>query len=327
MPVTCNLHGKQSLHQETVQLTFRPIWITVVTIVMNVGLILGAEVSFSMTSNPKEQTVRFSADKLARKLKNLESTQVSIQATANWMVYYYMYYTQQVALWKKTVRESTPDKVLPLFYLANEVIQTSTRKGPSFVNEFKSALIVLLPDLIDKGNQETKAGILETLKVWKERGVYDADFIKKLAGSHIMEAQKKLPVPEVMAPIVKAATELEAFKKSHETITLAVNGVRQSIFEDRHAQMTEYQDAHIKYRAQLDSVLHLMTAYNKLVDQMSAVISDARQQIATMAPLQKDCTDKIEMLERRMDEAAFPPPPGSQVDAMLDRMMHFATNE
>ncbi|KAI8910944.1 hypothetical protein EDD86DRAFT_129504 [Gorgonomyces haynaldii] len=42
MPVTCNLHGKQSLHQETVQLTFRPIWITVVTIVMNVGFILGA---------------------------------------------------------------------------------------------------------------------------------------------------------------------------------------------------------------------------------------------------------------------------------------------
>ena len=78
-----------------------------------------------------------------------------------------------------------PDRKLTLFFLANDVIQSSKKKGPEFGTSFGSVLKRSLTHIVKTVSPgSVTRGIQRIIKIWGERGVYD--------GSTIAEFQKVL---------------------------------------------------------------------------------------------------------------------------------------
>lgn len=70
---------------------------------------------------------------------------------------------------------------LTLLYLANEILQTC-RKAPEFNAEFKSVLPAVY-DGLRSVEENVKVQCVRLLKVWEDRKVFPADFLKKIEKS------------------------------------------------------------------------------------------------------------------------------------------------
>ena len=84
-----------------------------------------------------------------------------------------------VQVWQSLVEQH--DKPLPLVYLANDLIQRSKIKGTTeFWTLFKPALAPVFQKLLLKATAIDSQGIIKVIEVWKNRQVYDADFLVTL---------------------------------------------------------------------------------------------------------------------------------------------------
>ncbi|KAI6652265.1 Regulation of nuclear pre-mRNA domain-containing protein 2-like [Oopsacas minuta] len=157
----------------------------------------------------------FNKKSLQDKLHRLNSSQESIETLSHWIIHHKQYAEDSVRIWKESFKESDPEKRLLLFYLANDVLQNSRRKG---VPIFHSAL---KPHLLDASlfasGQKIQTSIERIFKIWKERKVYDKRFIEELKkritmGPHTviikLPSAENLPIRDV--PDFKASTLCDA---------------------------------------------------------------------------------------------------------------------
>lgn len=84
-----------------------------------------------------------------------------------------------VKVWQQLVEQS--EKPLALVYLANDLIQRSKIKGnTNFWQIFKPELTQTLERLMLKVNAIDSQAILKVVDVWKNRQVYDDEFLSTL---------------------------------------------------------------------------------------------------------------------------------------------------
>ena len=122
----------------------------------------------------------FSEQNLTRKLVALNNTQQSIQTLSLWLIHHRKQSQMVVATWMKELQKSTGPKKLTLFYLANDIIQNSKRKGPEYNKDFKSILPEACRITVNDIDEKTKASLLRVLKIWLDRKMYDQSFIDHL---------------------------------------------------------------------------------------------------------------------------------------------------
>lgn len=139
---------------------------------------------------------------LVKKLAELNNTQQSIQTLSLWLIHHRKHAQSIVKIWQRELVKARPSKKLTIIYLANDVIQNSKKKGPEFTKHFES----VLPDAFanaakNSEDKKTHQSLERVVTIWKERGVYDKHFIKKLKHSLDGKTGALEPIKEEKPPL------------------------------------------------------------------------------------------------------------------------------
>lgn len=66
---------------------------------------------------------------------------------------------QIVAIWVNHLNSSEKVQKIPLLHLANDILQSSKRKGDEFITEFWKVLPSVFKDIIKNGNEDEKKAV------------------------------------------------------------------------------------------------------------------------------------------------------------------------
>lgn len=78
----------------------------------------------------------------------------------------------------KAVETAPPGRLLPLLFLANDVMQKSRARNNTFVEQFASYLIAACKHAVSQGVDAQQ--IEKLLKIWEERSVYSSNFMNRV---------------------------------------------------------------------------------------------------------------------------------------------------
>ncbi|KAH9507766.1 Regulation of nuclear pre-mRNA domain containing protein 1B [Bulinus truncatus] len=249
----------------------------------------------------------FSESNLVKKFNELNNTQQSIQTLSLWLIHHKKHSRTIVQIWYRELEKAKPSKRLTFVYLANDVIQNSKKKGPEFSKDFAH----ILPDAFTQAAKESdgkmKASLTRVVTIWKERGVYDKAFIKKLKlcigmNAQVATSSTVLQVQPSTKPTVKSnkpetAVKIEPKKPKKNEPEYSL---RQEV-EAMGVQLPENVDAE-------DLVQRLSDLENS-----ASCDASVRERIAALPPEVSDIShlDKVqdresaERLSEKVDEAAL----------------------
>ncbi|CAF3792205.1 unnamed protein product [Adineta steineri] len=147
----------------------------------------------STTTKTTDDSTTTSAS-FEKRLTTVNSTQESVQTLSLWILYHRNQYEHLLKTWFKVLKKSKPSHRLTLFYVANDVIQNAKKHNALVYNQaFKPYLSSAMIHVKENGIKKKVQRILE---IWRERGVYDEDFIdeilKKLLGTEVYEKDKEV---------------------------------------------------------------------------------------------------------------------------------------
>ncbi|KAK0060788.1 regulation of nuclear pre-mRNA domain-containing protein 1B-like isoform X1 [Biomphalaria pfeifferi] len=251
----------------------------------------------------------FTESNLVKKFTELNNTQQSIQTLSLWLIHHKKHSRTIVQIWYRELEKAKPSKRLTFVYLANDVIQNSKRKGPEFSKDFAH----ILPDAFTQASKEAddkmKASLIRVITIWKERGVYDKSFIKKLkqcvgmgaplltstSATSVTQPISKSTVKPTKQPEVATKLEPKKLKKNEPEYSL-----RQEV-EAMGVQLPQNVDAE-------DLVQRLSDLENS-----ASCDASVRERIAALPPEVSDIShlDKIQdresadRLSEKVDEAAL----------------------
>ncbi|XP_065913511.1 regulation of nuclear pre-mRNA domain-containing protein 1B-like [Dysidea avara] len=146
----------------------------------------------------------FSSSGLAKKLRDLTTSQQSVQSLSNWLIHYRKHAKIALEVWQREFNKANNERKVTLLYLANDVVQNSKRKGPEYRREFT----IIMPDIfkgLDFGDASIKRTVTRILSVWEERNVFSPE---------LRQALRNLVEPPPQADTNPLADEASAAKRS-----------------------------------------------------------------------------------------------------------------
>lgn len=111
-----------------------------------------------------------------------EITQDSIQSASRKLGNFYDHAEEVVDIWQSQIYQAQPDKILPLMYIANDVLQNSKRKGSNFIDAFLKCMKACLRVSVGINPKVTEK-LKRITKVWGQRQVYSRAIITKINGA------------------------------------------------------------------------------------------------------------------------------------------------
>ena len=117
-------------------------------------------------------------------LSQTDMSQPAIQSSAAAMIKFYDKNAAPLAVseWRSQLQSCRPDQLLPLLYVANEVLQTSKRnRGPKFLEAFAEVLGSSLRFVCERDRSIVEK-VRRTAKIWGDRQVYSPRFVGQLLG-------------------------------------------------------------------------------------------------------------------------------------------------
>lgn len=148
--------------------------------------------STSATTDESTSAASSSSSSFEKRLTLVNGTQESVQTLSLWILYHRSQHEHLIKTWFKVLKKSKPLHRLTLFYVANDVVQNAKKqKANVYQDAFKpflnSAMVYVKDNAIKKKVQRI-------LEIWRERGVYEEDFVgellKKLLGTEAFEKDK-----------------------------------------------------------------------------------------------------------------------------------------
>uniref|UniRef100_A0A0K8TRL2 Putative regulator of nuclear mrna n=1 Tax=Tabanus bromius TaxID=304241 RepID=A0A0K8TRL2_TABBR len=138
----------------------------------------------------------FTESALIKKLMELNSSQQSIQTLSLWLIHHRKHHVGIIKTWHRELQKVPQSRKLTFMYLANDVIQNSKKKGPEYGEEFGRVLESVFLHIAESCDDIKLFGSLDRiLKIWVDRGVYDAeaieDFRRALFSGEIKEKTLK----------------------------------------------------------------------------------------------------------------------------------------
>ncbi|BET02937.1 DUF618 [Nesidiocoris tenuis] len=121
---------------------------------------------------------KFNEQDFEHKLFKLKDSHDSIASLSNWCLARVDNHNKIVATWLGTLKKVKIEHRILLFYLANDIIQYSKKKGLAFVGTFAPALQKATTMVRDAA---IKNKILRIFKIWDERNIYDESFLVDLS--------------------------------------------------------------------------------------------------------------------------------------------------
>jgi len=116
----------------------------------------------------------------AAKLSKLTGSKESIEDLSQWVQFHRRRIKQLVPIWFREVQKDDGKKVMLYFYLCNDVMQGSRKKGNECIQAFGKALPAALKSCIRHPEPKIVSGLQRLLKIWLEREIYPVSFINEL---------------------------------------------------------------------------------------------------------------------------------------------------
>uniref|UniRef100_A0A2S2Q242 Regulation of nuclear pre-mRNA domain-containing protein 1B n=1 Tax=Sipha flava TaxID=143950 RepID=A0A2S2Q242_9HEMI len=142
----------------------------------------------------------FTEGGLNKRLKELNSSQQSIQTLSLWLIHHRKYAHTVVRIWAREILAGSESKQLTLMYLANDVIQNGKKKGPEYGQEFGKELAKAFKQISLKNcTTKTRQSLTRLLNIWEERGVYSKiqiDEFKEAFGEETETKPTEEPPPK-----------------------------------------------------------------------------------------------------------------------------------
>jgi uncharacterized protein YejL (UPF0352 family) len=129
-----------------------------------------------------------------KRLSLVNSTQESVQTLSLWILYHHSQHEHLLKTWFKVLRKSKASHRLTLFYVANDVVQNAKKHHAAVYQQaFKPYLNSAMMHVKESS---IKKKIQRILEIWRERAVYDEEFVnellKKLVGTEVFEKDKEV---------------------------------------------------------------------------------------------------------------------------------------
>jgi len=180
---------------------------------------------------------------LIDKLRLLNDSQQSIQTLSHWIMYHRKRHRTSVEIWKRELFKAPKDRRLLFLWLANDIVQTSRKKGNEFVKEFGNLLESSIAFVYSDSSDSVKKQIRRMLDIWVERNVYSKEFVAGLK-AHLMDKSKNgssaaphslegesLHIAFKESPIANAMRELEEAAIAQDLNAEKVSGLRPGLLD------------------------------------------------------------------------------------------------
>ena len=121
---------------------------------------------------------KFEEEKFMKILVNLKDTQESIQGFSGWCIRNKRSAYKMARCWIKVIKKVRVEQKLVLFYLVNDIVQHSAKRGYSeLLEKFRSAIKEAMPHLKD---EKIGPKVQRCLDIWEERDVFDKEYLQDL---------------------------------------------------------------------------------------------------------------------------------------------------
>jgi len=149
----------------------------------------------------------YTEEVLVDKLNKLNNTQQSVQTLAHWVMFHRKRCVQSIQVWDREVFKANKERKIVFLYLANDIMQTSRKKGGEFIKEFSKVLQGVIIHVYRECDGEEKKGILRLLSIWEERRVFPSNYVevikRKLRGLGVPDEHLDESFPtELLGPSV-----------------------------------------------------------------------------------------------------------------------------
>ena len=122
----------------------------------------------------------FSAASFKSKLDRLSERAESIQTLSHWVQYHKKACKQSAQLWCEETLAASSERKLLYVYLANDIMQTSRKKGNDFIDAYGEQLPAVLAATYQGSPEAVRAKLLRLLNIWEERRVLAPDVLSRL---------------------------------------------------------------------------------------------------------------------------------------------------
>jgi regulator of Ty1 transposition protein 103 len=125
----------------------------------------------------------YTEEVLVDKLSKLTNTQQSIQTLSHWVMYHRKRCAQSIQVWDREIYKATKERKLVFLYLANDIMQTSRKKGGEFIREFGRVLPGAIMHIYRECDLEDKKAVQRVIKIWEERKVFPTEYVDSVRKS------------------------------------------------------------------------------------------------------------------------------------------------
>jgi len=281
----------------------------------------------------RSEMAAFSDADLLDKLHRLNSTQQSIQTLSHWIMCHRRNAFRIVELWSQELQKGNFDQKLTLLYLANDVLQSSRKKGPEFVREFLKFLKPAIISAHSSAPVAVQKSIGRLLDIWEDRQVLPEDFITDVrsaasivrqtpplaaavpatatesAAAHSNEVKS---IDSSLATVLRSISQAEAAAPLIEVLAgkvaaLPVTNERRSLIESCDverlpmvaAELEESLAALETFKKQLEEDLERRT---RIVESLSAMIEENERFLKTNTAHLQNCLDQLEAVEEQREK-------------------------
>ncbi|CAI8595129.1 unnamed protein product [Vicia faba] len=209
---------------------------------------------------------------LTEKLRKLNNSQQSIESVSRLCVSHRERAKDIVETWNKLFSSSQKDQRVPFLNLANDILQTSKRKGNEFVNEFWKVLPSALKRVY-ASDESGKNSVIRLIDIWEERKVFGS-LSQGLKG----EIMSKSSLPSSVSngknsnsnsnPIKIAKRDAQSLR-----LKLAIGSLPEKIITALHS----VNDDHPNEEAALNKCNGAVCQVGKLVEDVENTLSQGNQ--------------------------------------------------
>ncbi|KAL5059152.1 hypothetical protein RYX36_030756 [Vicia faba] len=221
---------------------------------------------------------------LTEKLRKLNNSQQSIESVSRLCVSHRERAKDIVETWNKLFSSSQKDQRVPFLNLANDILQTSKRKGNEFVNEFWK----VLPSALKRVYASDESGKNSVIRLAAQNQIERVDSIRK----RFIQAPEATWVPEQNIPPVQPNSI--PFQPSLTQPTMSFSPL-QTIEEDTKAAAAAVA---ARLAASTSSALMLTSVLSSLVAEEAASMNGSLNSVGYPSPPPGFYPEKRPKLER-----------------------------
>ncbi|XP_077982915.1 regulation of nuclear pre-mRNA domain-containing protein 1B-like [Glandiceps talaboti] len=266
----------------------------------------------------------FSENALEEKLNGISNSQQSIQTMSLWLIHHRKRSDPIVKVWYRELQKVKPAKKLTFMYLCNDVIQNSKRKGPEFSSSFGHYLEHAFKHVGSSADDATKKSLDRILNIWRERLVYESDFIDRLrvalgTASPVIHTPKKkkieIPIefedddndedsqtprePPDPEELVKALRELEQSASSDAAVREKIASLPQEVQDVSLLDKITNKESAERLSRMVDEACILLADYN---GRLAAELEDRKHISRMLADFVAAQKEKLAASEAKLEE-------------------------